>query len=1366
MESHSVFVANDPVQRMLLFSPPSKPKRKAASSKSVPEEAVTEPKRDLVDSFSTADLEIEPFKVYVRVKPSAPNEKRCIDVVSDTQIRAFNSKHQPELYTYDKVYGPEVQELSIYDDAIKSSVSMMAFGKSALLFSYGISGSGKTHTITNIFPLILNDLFSMSQKNDKLLVTVSMLEVYNEKILDLSKMSIFEKSGSHSHSHSHNREVDIKDSGNGHLSIVGANEVSVGNVTEALGLIQDGIARRAQAATAMNETSSRSHAVFTIKLCCLLDNFELQEISRFAVVDLAGSERVGKTNTKGHKLVEASKINTSLMVLGRVFEKLRQVSQHKATGSNEQVVIPFRDSKLTRMFQDKMSGGAKVMMILNVTQEASEFSETTHVLRYGCTATQIDTAFMQMQVSNKALQTQENAGYKRNILADTVNSTAKKRPRNGTMTAADKENLPIKEKAGKGAKRNLQINLEEEKENVDFVTAEEVRTPSHQPTGTRLSYQGHGCPGFPQDGQGYSAEFLDEFEMEIREEVASEWAERIQELQQGMQQTFDEQLEQQEDLYQTRLKLVTETLRRINAQSLEKKSAETHQNMETLNSIFSVEMENIRSKYRQTSDELTAVKSVNVQLEKEKSKLESAKKTLIDEKVSLQGNFEHIKKALDQAEDDIQVLRSSIAENLAKSFQEQAKAQNAWIAERTDLENELCSMRQKFEDAMKQNDVENARSISLMQTRLESDMKQKESTFNTKYADLEKELESVKSQMQRGMDDLQKKLAAESKKYRALEISMEEQRSEQECYVVDLLREHDAQKRLAEMARKELESQVAGLQATVAALRSELCNERKEKEDLQKRLDQLIQVSATTAILEASGHRMSEAAKLVNTSCISKYAEEPKDKHASIESASERSSGPGGLIAALFSPLKSRAAKRKNAVEETDKMLRMGKKKRCGEYEVIVGDQMSQDTRSGKTATIFKGGIVPSVSGTGVSVQFTEMETFLIEKPSDLLSPRAPVEKHHSLPAAAASASDSASDSATVESTIPEEPACQVGPPVSAAQEEPVAKKRAGRSKPKPSAVATVEATECLENQSQLTVRKSARASARNARKALEENAKSEASDRSSSSSAELVHTDEAVTEAEEATFFASEEKPLDETQGLNRGQIMESMTADWLMDDQAPVVMGSVTSDVGEKTEGRKRPARKATKRVQSEDSPGFQDAAEEPKPAKIARSRKAASKKITDDIADSNPFEADAPKKGLKVRSATVYDPFEFEDSDHDRNGAASVDAGPKTPVITKDNAFVGEKKLLAPPSTGRKLGRPTPFAMVCAMELEDVLEKKTSRPKRATAKSRISADDEEEDAQDDDDSWSPSAKPAKRGGRKPKNALLQTAAETAGN
>ena len=151
----------------------------------------------------------------------------------------------------------------------------------------------------------------------------------------------------------------------------------VSETSEALSTAEEGLQNRAVAETVLNSDSSRSHSIFTIYIHGLKGSSKRP--GRYSIVDLAGSERSDRTKATGSRAREANKINSSLMHLIHCIRQMRWNQTH----SNSQRIVPFRETRLTRLFQESFVGSraGKIAMVVNASTEAGDFDETLHVLK-------------------------------------------------------------------------------------------------------------------------------------------------------------------------------------------------------------------------------------------------------------------------------------------------------------------------------------------------------------------------------------------------------------------------------------------------------------------------------------------------------------------------------------------------------------------------------------------------------------------------------------------------------------------------------------------------------------------------------------------------------------------------------------------------------------------------------------------------------------------------------------------------------------------------------------------------------------------------------------------------------------------------
>ncbi|XP_020501028.1 kinesin-like protein KIF20A isoform X2 [Labrus bergylta] len=207
---------------------------------------------------------------------------------------------------------------------------------------------------------------------------VAFFEIYNECVYDLLQPSLCSKSKKRA-------SLRVCDDGAGNAYVKDLRWINIQTLGEASRLLQFGNRNRSAAATKMNQSSSRSHSIFTMKLLKIDDCSTVRRISEFSLCDLAGSERCNKTKTFGERLKEAGNINNSLLILGKCINALRNNQTDRMKSS----YIPFRESKLTKLFQAVFCGKGRASMIVNINQCASTYDETLHVMKFSAVAKRV-----------------------------------------------------------------------------------------------------------------------------------------------------------------------------------------------------------------------------------------------------------------------------------------------------------------------------------------------------------------------------------------------------------------------------------------------------------------------------------------------------------------------------------------------------------------------------------------------------------------------------------------------------------------------------------------------------------------------------------------------------------------------------------------------------------------------------------------------------------------------------------------------------------------------------------------------------------------------------------------------------------------
>ncbi|XP_078308575.1 kinesin-like protein KIF1B isoform X6 [Panthera onca] len=348
-------------------------------------------------------------KVAVRVRPfnsrETSKESKCIIQMqgnSTSIINPKNPKEAPKSFSFDYSYwshtSPEdpcfASQSRVYNDIGKEMLLHAFEGYNVCIFAYGQTGAGKSYTMmgkqeesqAGIIPQLCEELFEKINDNCNeemsYSVEVSYMEIYCERVRDLLNPK--------NKGHLRVREHPLLGPYVEDLS-----KLAVTSYTDIADLMDAGNKARTVAATNMNETSSRSHAVFTIvftqKKHDTETNLSTEKVSKISLVDLAGSERADSTGAKGTRLKEGANINKSLTTLGKVISALAEVDNctSKSKKKKKTDFIPYRDSVLTWLLRENLGGNSRTAMVAALSPADINYDETLSTLRYADRAKQI-----------------------------------------------------------------------------------------------------------------------------------------------------------------------------------------------------------------------------------------------------------------------------------------------------------------------------------------------------------------------------------------------------------------------------------------------------------------------------------------------------------------------------------------------------------------------------------------------------------------------------------------------------------------------------------------------------------------------------------------------------------------------------------------------------------------------------------------------------------------------------------------------------------------------------------------------------------------------------------------------------------------
>uniref|UniRef100_A0A2I3HLC8 Kinesin family member 16B n=1 Tax=Nomascus leucogenys TaxID=61853 RepID=A0A2I3HLC8_NOMLE len=347
-------------------------------------------------------------KVAVRVRPMNRREKdleakfviqmeKSKTTITNLKIpeggTGDSGRERTKTFTYDFSFysadtkSPDYVSQEMVFKTLGTDVVKSAFeGYNACVFAYGQTGSGKSYTMmgnsgdSGLIPRICEGLFSRINETTRwdeasFRTEVSYLEIYNERVRDLLRRKSSKTFNLRVREHP--KEGPYVEDLSKHLV------QNYGDVEE---LMDAGNINRTTAATGMNDVSSRSHAIFTIKFTQAKFDSEMpcETVSKIHLVDLAGSERADATGATGVRLKEGGNINKSLVTLGNVISALADLSQDTANtlAKKKQVFVPYRDSVLTWLLKDSLGGNSKTIMIATISPADVNYGETLSTLRY------------------------------------------------------------------------------------------------------------------------------------------------------------------------------------------------------------------------------------------------------------------------------------------------------------------------------------------------------------------------------------------------------------------------------------------------------------------------------------------------------------------------------------------------------------------------------------------------------------------------------------------------------------------------------------------------------------------------------------------------------------------------------------------------------------------------------------------------------------------------------------------------------------------------------------------------------------------------------------------------------------------------
>nr|XP_026257017.1 kinesin-like protein KIF20A isoform X2 [Urocitellus parryii] len=561
------------------------------------------------------------------LKPSLSNEVIWLD---SRQIRQEEMKKMSLLSG-----GFQEEELST---SLKRSVYIESRMGTTTSFDSGIAGLSSTSQFISSSQLdetshqwAQPDTAPVSIPADiRFSIWISFFEIYNELLYDLLEPPSQQRK---------RQTLRLCEDQNGNPYVKDLNWIHVQDAEEAWRLLKVGRKNQSFASTHLNQNSSRSHSIFSIRILHLQGEGDIiPKISELSLCDLAGSERC-KDQKSGERLKEAGNINTSLHTLGRCIAALRQNQQNRS----KQNLVPFRDSKLTRVFQGFFTGRGRSCMIVNVNPCASTYDETLHVAKFSAIASQLVHA-PPVQLGLPSLHSF--------IKEQSLQASPGLEKGNKVDPSLDNH-----------AENEVDISMYSKEELLQVVEALKTLLLKERQEKLHL-------------------------EMQLRDEICNEMVEQMQQREQWCSEHLDTQKELMEEMYEEKLKILKESLtsfyheeiqeRDEKIEELEALLQETRQQSEAHQQSGS-NLSMRRSNRLAASASTQQLQEVNAELQQCKAELNSTSKELqkyqrmLEPPPSAKPFTSDVDKKLEEGQKNIRLLRSEL-QKLGESLQSAERA--------------------------------------------------------------------------------------------------------------------------------------------------------------------------------------------------------------------------------------------------------------------------------------------------------------------------------------------------------------------------------------------------------------------------------------------------------------------------------------------------------------------------------------------------------------------------------------------------------------------------------------------------------------------------------------------------------------------
>ncbi|KAH8240200.1 hypothetical protein KR032_012169 [Drosophila birchii] len=613
--------------------------------------------------------------VALRVRPLVQSEvdRGCLIAVERTSPGAQQViVNRSEMFTFNHVFDVNATQKEIYESCVLAKQRKLLQGYNVTILAYGQTGSGKTFTMgtsyngvmdenAGVIPRAVDDIFreiAELQEEYSFSVTCSFVELYQEQFFDLFSPAKI--------------TVDIKEV-NKRVVMPGLTELAVKSAKEVTDYLIRGSSGRAVAATAMNETSSRSHAIFTLTLVATKkDSTQSVTTSKFNLVDLAGSERCSKTLASGDRFKEGVNINKGLLALGNVINALGC--------ANAPGYIPYRQSKLTRLLQDSLGGNSITLMIACVSPADYNAAETVSTLRYADRA---------LQIKNKPVVNQDPHAAEVNMLKDVIQKLRLQLLGGGKMTssitsavgAAGLDPVPVSESLDRSENQRLQEQvrtLQERNRKLQQELLQSLADLTEKEMRAHIAEQAHDAL------RSHVLQLKDKLEQQQQEAGSGDGDERLREISQLVE-IVEDQLQRTQDELDSHEQETRHQLSNGHDTGLSDNGGEdVHEMLQLQSEEYTDKQLNFASELRSINRQLNLKNELHVRIMRNFSKLDTS-----DEDLKLRECNQKINDLEEERRGLLDQLRNiKSKDSSAKIAEERRKRLQA-------LEHEICDLRRK-----------------------------------------------------------------------------------------------------------------------------------------------------------------------------------------------------------------------------------------------------------------------------------------------------------------------------------------------------------------------------------------------------------------------------------------------------------------------------------------------------------------------------------------------------------------------------------------------------------------------------------------------------------------------------------------------